>query len=134
MKRLVRVFLFNVFGLWFTSQIVPAFVILGSWQSLFAAGAVLSLLMLLVAPLLKILFIPINLITFGLLSWVINVIVLYLLTVFVPQVMVRDWQFAGVSWSGFVVPPYHFSYTLSLIISALIVTFFTNILHRISND
>ena len=63
------------------------------WPVLLMAGLVLSLLMLLVAPLLKILFIPINLLTFGLLSWVINVVVLYLLTVFVSGVSVVAWTF-----------------------------------------
>ncbi len=132
MKHLVRVFLFNMFGLWFTSQLLPPLVIVGNWQSLVTAGFVLSILMLTVQPLLKILFIPINIMTFGLLSWLINVIVLYLLTVFVSEVRIHAWLFPGITWSGFVIPSVAFSYTLSLIICALTVTFFTNLLHTIS--
>jgi len=76
--------------------------------------------------------IPINIITFGLLSWFINVIVLYLLTMFVPDVSVQAWRFPGVSVAGFVVPPLSFSYVVSLILVSLSVTFFANLLHDIS--
>ncbi len=132
MKHLVRVFLFNMFGLWFTSQLLPPLVIVGNWQSLVTAGLVLSVLMLTVQPLLKILFIPINIMTFGLLSWLINVIVLYLLTVFVSEVQIHAWVFPGITWAGFVIPSVALNYPLALVISALTVTFFTNLLHTIS--
>ncbi len=132
MKYLLRVFLFNSFSLWFVSQVLPALEIHGGWQVLLFAGFVLSLLMLLVAPILKILFIPINIITFGLLSWCINVVVLYLLTIFVSDVSIHAWQFPGLQWAGFVVPPVALSYVMSLILVSLSVTFFVNLLHDIS--
>ncbi|MCL4360698.1 phage holin family protein [Patescibacteria group bacterium] len=132
MKHIVRVFLFAMFALWLTSQIFPTIVIAGSWQTLLVAGAIFALLMLFVHPMLKILFIPINIITFGLLSWLINVIVLWLLTVFVPAVEVRPWQFPGYSVGGFVIPAISFSYPLALILSSLSITFISNILHDVS--
>lgn len=132
MKYLVRVFLFNSFSLWFVSQILPALTINGGWQVLLFAGFILSILMLLVAPILKILFIPINIITFGLLSWFINVIVLYLLTVFVSDVSIHAWRFPGYAWAGFTVPPMALSYVVSLILVSLSVTFFSNLLHDVS--
>ncbi len=134
MKHIVRVFVFNVFGLWFASQLLPTLVLADGWQALFQAGFALSLLMLIVRPLLKILFIPINLITFGLLSWFINVIVIYLLTLFVPSVIIREWTFPGITYLGFVIPSLHVSYMLALIISSLLVTFITNVLHSLSEE
>lgn len=132
MKYLLKVLFFHSFALWLVSQIIPALVIPGGWQSLLFAGAILTVLTLLVTPLLKILFIPINIITFGLLSWVIHVIVLYLLTLFVPSVGVVPWQYAGVTFAGFVIPPISFSYPVSLIIVSLAVTFVVNLLYDIS--
>jgi putative membrane protein len=132
MKYLFRVYLFNCFALWFVSQILPALTISGGWQVLLFAGFILSILMLLVHPLLKILFIPINIITFGLLSWITNVIVLYLLTVFASDISIRAWRFPGASWAGFVMPPMNLSYIVSLILVSLSVTFFANLLHDIS--
>jgi putative membrane protein len=132
MKYLLKVFLFHSFALWLVSQIIPALTIPGGWQSILFAGGILALLTLLVTPVLKILFIPINIITFGLLSWMIHVIVLYLLTIFVPTVAVVAWQYPGASFAGFVIPPISFSYTISLIIVSLAVTFVVNLLYDIS--
>ncbi len=132
MKYLLRVFLFNTFGLWITSQLIPALSLSANLNTTLLAGFVLSLLMLLVAPILRILFIPINILTFGLLSWFVNVIVLYLLTIFVPEVIVRPWVFPGINLLGFVVPVIQFRYFASLVVSSLVVTLFTNLLHTIS--
>lgn len=134
MKYLLRVFLFNSFSLWFVSEILPALVISGGWQVLLLAGIVLSFLMMLVAPILKILFIPINLLTFGLLSWFINVIVLYLLTIFVSGVQVVAWTFPGASFVGFVLPKIAFSSFVSFILVSLSVSMLANLLHDISES
>lgn len=132
MKGFLRSFLFNAFALWFTAEILPAFVIRGNWQAIAIAALVLSLLLFFVKPLLKILFIPINFITFGLFSWVINALVIYLLTLFVPEVRVIAWTFPGVSFWGFVIPPVHLSYILSLIVSSLFITFCIDVLQNLS--
>lgn len=132
MKRLVRSFLFNMFAIWFTSQVLPTLVVAGGWQTMLLGGFVLSLLMLLVAPLLKILFIPINMITFGLLSWIVNVIVLVLLTVFVPNIQVVAYSFPSVSWGGFVIPSIHATWWVALIVSSLAITGIANLLHEVS--
>ena len=60
MKHIVRVFLFNVFALWLSSQILPTITAPGGVSVILFAGLVLSILMLIVHPILKILFIPIN--------------------------------------------------------------------------
>ncbi len=134
MKHLVRVFLFHVFALWFTSQILPTLSISPGWQTIVFAGFILSLLMLIVAPMLKILFIPINILTFGLLSWLINVIVIYLLTVFVPEIQVVEWLFPGASWAGFVIPQIRFSYFPSLVVTSLCISTIADVLHYVSEE
>lgn len=127
-------FLFNVFALWLTSEWIPALVAPGGWQTILFAGFTLSLLMLIVVPLLKILFIPINIITFGLLSWCINVIVIYLLTVFVPEIQIRPFVFEGGSWSGFVIPSMSISYLWALILTSLCISTLTDVLHYVSEE
>lgn len=134
MKHLIRVFLFNVFALWLTSEWVPAVVVPGGWQTILFAGFTLSILMLLVTPILKILFIPINIITFGLLSWCIDVIVMYLLTVFVPEIRVQAFVFPGVVWSGFVIPKIQVSYLMALVLTSFSISTITNILHSVSEE
>lgn len=134
MRYLARVFFFNIFGLWMASQILPTIRISGNWLSLASAGAVLSVLMLFVKPILRIIFLPINIITFGLLSWLVNVIVLYLLTVLVFEISIIPWTFPGATWMGFVIPGIKFSYVAALILSSFLVTLITNVLHDVSEQ
>ena len=134
MKHLIRVFLFNVFALWLTSQILPAITINGAWQTILFAGFILALLMLIVAPILKILFIPINILTFGLLAWLVNVIVMYLLTLVVPEIQINPWAFGGFSWAGLVIPSFEVSFFLSLVITSLAIATITDILHYVSEE
>jgi putative membrane protein len=132
MKYLLRCFLFNAFALWLTSQLIPGITVKDGWQGILFSASILSLLMLIVQPLLKILFIPINIMTFGLLSWAVNVIVVYLLTFLAPGVQITAWSFPGLSASGFVIPAFPVSYILSLTCVTIVLTFFTNVLHNVS--
>lgn len=134
MKYLLRLFLFQIIGLWFATQILPTIVVIGNWQTLVISGIVLGFLMLIVKPILRILFIPINFLTFGLLSWFINVVILFILTVIMPQVQIREWTFPGVNFSGFVVPSMHLNYLLAIILSTLLITFITDVLEFVANE
>lgn len=127
-------YFFNVFALWITSQILPSLTISGGWQAMFVAGLFLSILMLLVAPVLKILFIPINIMTLGLFSWLVNVAVVYLLTIFVSSVQIRQFAFAGTNAAGFVIPVMTFSYPVSLVLTSLTITIISNLLHYASES
>ncbi len=134
MKHLIRVFLFNIFALWLASELLPTLIVPDGWSVMLLSGFTLSLLMLFVAPLLKILFIPINILTFGLLSWVINVMVIYLLTFFVPEIRVVTANFPGFTWSGFVIPALELSYPMALIATSLLITIITDVLHYVSES
>jgi len=132
MKYLFRCFLFNAFSLWLVSETIPGITVNGGWQGILFNACILSILMLIIQPILKILFIPINIMTFGLLSWAVNVIVVYLLTFFAPGVQIFAWIFPGVSSYGFVIPTFPVSYILSLTCITVALTVVTNILHTIS--
>ena len=134
MKKILRSFFFHVFSLWFSSQIIPGLVIQNAWPGILMAGLVLSLLMFIVKPVLKIIFIPINMLTFGLVAWFVNVIVIYLLTVLVPEVEIVAWIFNGLSYAGFNIPEIKFTYFMSLVTVSLSVTFFGNMLDNLSDN
>ena len=131
----MRDFVFHVFSLWLASQLLPAILIVGSWINFFIAGFVLTILVYIVQPFLKILFIPINLITFGLLSWFVHVIILYLLTLFVPEIiMIQAYTLPGGNYAGFVVPPIHLNYITALIAAALLITAIAETTRNFSQD
>jgi putative membrane protein len=81
--------------------------------TLISAGIVLTLLEKLLAPILKILFLPINIVTLGLFSLVINVVVLYMATYFVPGFVINNVVVLGI----------HFNQFFSLLFASFLISF-----------
>lgn len=105
MKTFIRHILFNSFALFMVSQIFPSTLKISTGiQTLLMAGFVLTLMSLVVKPILTLITLPITLLTFGLFSWITNAIILYFLTLFVPQLSINGFFFSGVHFSGFVIP------------------------------
>jgi uncharacterized membrane protein YvlD (DUF360 family) len=134
MKHLLRIFIFHVFALWSVKEIYPGFTVSGGLTSVFIAGLVLSLLMLIAKPILKVLFLPINFITFGIAGLFINVVIIYLLTLLMPEIIIRSYNFPGFSWAGFVIPSVNLSYIWSLLIVSALVTVISQFLHDMSES
>lgn len=75
--------LVNALAFYVTSYIVPGFTIAG-WQPLIVISIVWGLLSLLVKPILIILTLPINILTLGLFTFVINALLLIITSRLVP--------------------------------------------------
>jgi putative membrane protein len=75
--------LINVIAFYVTAYIVPGFTISG-WQTLLVMSIVWGLLTLLLKPVLLILTLPINILTLGLFTFVINALLLMILSAIVP--------------------------------------------------
>lgn len=72
-----------------------------NWATLIIAGAVLTLLNEIVKPILKLLFLPINVVTLGLFSTVINVLILWMATYFVPGFVIAPVIVMGIHFNQF---------------------------------
>ncbi len=134
MKRLLRSVIYHVFALWLTSTMIPALTIAGNIWGMLSAGFMLTVMMMLLKPLLSLIFLPINILTLGLLGWLVNVAVLYLWTVFVPNVSLVPWIFPGFSAGGFVVPEAALSLPWTLIVVSLVITFIVTALERLGDE
>ncbi|MBI3956284.1 phage holin family protein [Candidatus Gottesmanbacteria bacterium] len=134
MKRLLRSVVYHVFALWLTSTMIPALSISGNLWGMLSAGFMLTIMMMLLKPLLSLIFLPINILTLGLLGWLVNVAVLYLWTVFVPNVSLVPWIFPGILAGGFVVPDVALPYTWTLIVVSLVITFIVTALWRLGDE
>ena len=72
-----------------------------NWVTLIIAGAVLTLLNKVAKPILKLLFLPINIVTLGLFSTVINVLILWMATYFVPGFIIVPVIIMGIHLNQF---------------------------------
>jgi len=69
--------------------------------TLILAGVVLTMLEKIIKPILKFLFLPINIVTLGFFSIVINVFILWLVTYFVPGFNIEPMIIFGISLNQF---------------------------------
>jgi len=129
MKSFIRNILFNAFSIFLISQVVSGMKVSGGLIAYLIGGFALTLLMVLLKPILKILTLPLNIITLGMFSFVINVIIFYLLTVFVPSIIISAFTFPGLSFSGFVIPSFYlntlFAFILISFLQSVVVSFLT---------
>lgn len=122
MKSLLRKTLLNSLSLWLTSVLLVGLKIYGGLTTLLLAGFVLLLIQKIIKPILQILTLPFNLLTFGLFSWLINVATLYLLTFFVPQIKITDFIFPGANFAGFIIPRMELNLLGAFIAAAFLLT------------
>lgn len=91
MIRMILYILGNAFALWVTQALVPGITFRGSIVTLIIAGALWGLFNLIVRPIAMILSIPLLIVTLGLFYFVLNGILLWLASFFLP-----GYQVAGI--------------------------------------
>lgn len=127
MKTLLRSTLFYSFALSLLPSIVPGVTVNDGIMSLLVLGFTLMLLFSVIRPVLNLISLPINIVTVGLFSVLINAFLLYILTVLVPNITISAFEFQGFSWAGFVIPRSDintfFAYVLSAITISAIISF-----------
>lgn len=90
-------------------------------------GVVFMLINFTVVPLLKIMFLPLNILTFGFFTWLINVLALYFLTTFMPAFKLVPYTFSGLDLGMLIVPQITFNTLQVAIIASLLIGLFANI-------
>lgn len=98
--KLLKPIIVTAASLWVLSYFLPT-ISVGNWTTLVLASVVLVLLNSVVRPILKLLFLPINIVTLGLFSVVINVALLWLATYLVPGFEISNMVIAGVALNRF---------------------------------
>lgn len=128
MKGLLRNLLINLAALWVTSRLIPGLEYHGGLKALIIGAIGLMLLNILVIPLLKVMFLPLNLLTLGIFAWLVNVVGLYLLTSFLPFFTLIPYAFSGYTSGGFVIPASNLSVLQVAILASLSIGFISHFL------
>ena len=122
MKRILRHYVIDTFCLYLVSLIASGIVFEKNLQTVLLAGAGIAVALLLVKPIINILLLPLNLITFGLFRWVSSAIALYLVTLTVPGFKIVGFAFAGFSTKWLDVPALTFHGVLAFIAYSFILS------------
>lgn len=87
MKFLIQIFT-NALAIFLADYLVPGFVFEGDILTLFIAGLILGLINVFIKPILKLISAPLIALSFGLFIIIINIVLLWLLQYFVPELTI----------------------------------------------
>lgn len=123
MKSLLRSFLFNLAGIYLASRIFSTgFVINGGMEIYAVAAVVLTLVNLLLRPIVSLITAPLNFLSFGLLGFVVNGLMLYAAAYFIPQIQFHVWNFPGLTYQGYIIPAMQLPSLGVIIITAFVIS------------
>ncbi|MFH1601850.1 MAG: phage holin family protein [Candidatus Shapirobacteria bacterium] len=109
MKKIIREWFIHLIALQAIAWLTGALDFSTGLRAWFLSTLVLTIFSLFLKPLLKLLLLPINLLTLGLLRWVINVAGLILAVYLVEGFQIANFHFAGYSSNGFSISPVNLS-------------------------
>ncbi|MBU1127385.1 MAG: phage holin family protein [Patescibacteria group bacterium] len=122
MKKILKIFVVSLISITIVSQIVEGVNISGGYKGYAVTAFALTLAFFIIKPLIKLLILPINLITLGAFRWITNVATLYIVTLVVPYFEIVSFYFAGYNYQGFIIPSFSISQLVSLIIASLLIS------------
>lgn len=128
MKSLFRNYLFNLLALYLATSFIKGFTYTGGYKTLFTAALVFTLINFFIKPIINLFMLPLNFLSLGLLSWVVNVLMLYLLIYFLPEIRISSWYFPGISGYGFVIPSFNFTILYTYVLVSFFISLITNFL------
>ena len=131
MKKIFRHFAIDTLTLYAVSLFTAGLVFEKGLITILLAGASLTVASLLARPVINLLLLPINLITFNLFKWVSSAIALYLVTLVVPGFKITHFYFAGMASNLFTIPPFSLGGILSYAVFAFIISFITSSIYWI---
>jgi putative membrane protein len=131
MKRLIRHYAVDTFSLYFVTTVASGIILEKGIETLLLAGLGLMAGSLLAKPVINILLLPLNLVTFGLFRWVASAIILYLVTLVVPGFKITGFHFLGFSSPWIDIPAISFSGVLAYIGFAFLLSLITSFIYWI---
>lgn len=129
MNKLIKYYLISTVSLYLVTLLTKGIVFESGIKTLLLAGAGLAAASLIVRPLINLLLLPINLITFGLFRWVSSAIALYLVTLVVPGFKIVNFFFLGLATKWIDLPSFELEGVLAYIGFSLLISIFSSIIH-----
>ena len=129
MRAIVKHFAINIVTLYLVTQWFTGLTIANGVTGLIVAGVALTLVNFLARPVINLLLLPINLITFGLFRWVASIFTLYIVTLVVPGFAITSFHFAGLSTQWLDLPALSFVGLMALVAFSFIISLFYSLIH-----
>jgi putative membrane protein len=127
-RRALKYFLINSVTLYIVSLVISGMSFKNGLSTVVMAGIGLTVASLIVKPIINLLLLPINLITFGLFRWVGYAAALYIVTLVVPGFLFTGLSFAGFSSSLISIPAFSLTGLVAFIVFSFIISITSSLL------
>jgi len=129
MKTALRHFAIDTYCLWLTSNFATGMVFVDGYKTLLLAGIGVTLVSVVTKPVINLLLLPINLITFGVFRWVGSAVVLYLVTLVVKNFKITHFDYTGLSSKWLDIPVIHFEGMLAFVAFSFVLSILTSVIY-----
>lgn len=131
MRRILKHYIIDTTSLYIISQIISGMVFEKGIETLLITGAVLTAVTLIAKPIINILLLPLNLVTFGLFKWLAFAISLYLVTLTAPGFKLTSFVFAGYDSYWFSLPAISLTGLLAFVAFSFLLSFISSLIYWI---
>ncbi|KKT65915.1 MAG: hypothetical protein UX25_C0026G0010 [Candidatus Woesebacteria bacterium GW2011_GWC2_45_9] len=129
MKTLLRHYVIDTVALYLASTATSGLIFAEGIKTLLLAGVGLMAASLVVRPLINLLILPLNLITFGLFKWVSSAIALYLVSLVVPGFKIGNFVFLGLPTGWIDIPSFSLNGILAYVGFSFLLSLITSFMH-----
>lgn len=129
MKMLIKTYFSNAILLLGVSEFFPGMSFNGGIKTFLSASLALALSTLIVKPIINVMILPLNLVTFGFFRWISSFVALYLVTLVVPDFMISSFSFKGFESLWFDLPAVNVAGFFAIILYSLLISIGNTFLH-----
>jgi len=131
MKRIFRQFVVETVSLYLISQLAKGLVFEFGNETLLLTGLALTVATILVKPIINLLILPINLITFGFFKWVSSSVTLYIVTLVVFGFKINNFFLPSYDLNYFVTPEVSFSGVAAYIAHSFLLSIIASLAYQV---
>lgn len=129
MKGILKTLFVNLLILYIVCQMFQGIVFKKGPETFLVAGALLAVSSITVKPLINIMILPINLVTFGLFRWFSSAATLYVITLVLPDFLINQFFYGGYTSMWFDIPSVKFHGIFAIIAYSFTMSILNTILH-----
>ena len=122
MKTIIRNTAIYMYALFLLPKLIPGVEVDGGLLTFLLGGLALTIMFFVIKPILNIISFPVNILTLGLFSIVMNALIIYLLTIFLTDISVSAFTYERTQWAGFSTPDIAFNTFFAYLYTAIVLS------------
>lgn len=124
MKKISRMIIFSATSLFLLTRLNSGVILSSDWEKILITIILIALIYYIINPIMKILLLPINIITLGLASFISYIIIFIIINDYFNLIQFKSWNFPGIYFNTVIIK----SFTLSPLANKVFSAFFISLI------